>query len=105
MLKDYSKGIYGLTFEDYDLHMNKTDCSENIDKNNSDFTVGHGDRLSDFESDDDVEYDPSTDDSFSSEEGSIGKSTARSQGLGKQSNKREEEGEGEREISCFKVQF
>ncbi|KAA8541204.1 hypothetical protein F0562_025189 [Nyssa sinensis] len=46
-------------------------------KNNSDFTVKHCDRLSDFEYDDDVKYNPSTDDSFSSEEGSIGKSIPR----------------------------
>ncbi|KAA8525779.1 hypothetical protein F0562_007634 [Nyssa sinensis] len=76
-VEDYSKGIYGLSSEDDDLDMNKTDCGENIGKNNSDFTVDHGDGLSNFESDDDVEYDPSTNDSSSSEEDSVSKSTTR----------------------------
>ncbi|KAA8515194.1 hypothetical protein F0562_018373 [Nyssa sinensis] len=76
-VEEYSEGIYELSSEDDDLDMNKTDCGENIGKNNSYFTIEHDDGLSDFESDDDVEYDPSTDDSSSNEEGSIGKSVAR----------------------------
>ncbi|KAA8550709.1 hypothetical protein F0562_002393 [Nyssa sinensis] len=76
-VKDYSKDNYGLSYEDDDLYMNRTDCGKNIAKSNNDFTTEHDDGLSNFESDDDVEYDPSSDNSSSSEEGNVGRSTAR----------------------------
>ncbi|KAA8550045.1 hypothetical protein F0562_001729 [Nyssa sinensis] len=58
-VENYNEGIYGLSFGDDDLDMNRTDCGENIGKNNSD-CVKQGNGLSDFEFDDDVEYDHST---------------------------------------------
>ncbi|KAA8524637.1 hypothetical protein F0562_011060 [Nyssa sinensis] len=76
-IEDYSEGIYELSSEDDDLNMNRTNCGENIGKNNNDFTIEHGDGLSNFESNDDVEYDLSIDDSSSSEKGSVGKSKIR----------------------------
>ncbi|KAA8524684.1 hypothetical protein F0562_011107 [Nyssa sinensis] len=76
-VEDYSEDIYGLSSEDDDLNMNRTNCGENIGKNNSDFTIEHGDGLSNFESNDDIEYDLSIDDSSSSEKGSVGKSKIR----------------------------